>query len=141
LEHLMAAKNQMIENLRRALTVCVSGQNVDLQSLSDIPGIEGVPWVWAREKKTSEFTGDPVGKLRDDRHRGKGYPYAKNGSAVSYFLPLVHALKVASMVDPDRRELDRKPRTTNGSALRKIDQPKSPIADHEIAPAQAEGMS
>jgi hypothetical protein len=40
--------------------------------------------LYLKEKKVSEMTGYALQTLRNDRYRGRGIPYIKNGHSVRY---------------------------------------------------------
>jgi len=94
-------EKNIAKDLKGMLGVCSGGDRDVELDLKSFPGIERVPWKWAREKETAEFAGDKLSKLRYDRVKGCGYPYAKDGTTknapVSYFLPLVHAIKITRL--------------------------------------------
>jgi hypothetical protein len=52
------------------------------------------------EQEVSALTSRAVQTLRNDRHKGRGFPYRKFGKSVRYFLPEILAIMEAHRVDP-----------------------------------------
>jgi hypothetical protein len=55
--------------------------------------------IWVNEKEVSRITGFALPTLRNDRHLGKGIPYAKRRRSVRYCLKDVYAYMDKRRVD------------------------------------------
>jgi len=53
------------------------------------------------EFEVEALTGRKVQTLRNDRHRGRGFPYRKYGRQVRYFLPEILAIMESHRIDPE----------------------------------------
>jgi hypothetical protein len=53
------------------------------------------------EKEVTALTGRAVQTLRNDRHKGRGFPYRKFGRQVRYFLPEILAIMEQHRIEPE----------------------------------------
>jgi len=53
------------------------------------------------EHEVEALTGRKVQTLRNDRHRGRGFPYRKYGKSVRYFLPEILAIMEKHRIEPE----------------------------------------
>jgi len=56
---------------------------------------------YVTEQEIEAITGRKVQTLRNDRHRGRGFPYRKYGKSVRYFLPEILAIMEQHRIDPE----------------------------------------
>ena len=52
------------------------------------------------EREVEALTGRKVQTLRNDRHKGRGFPYRKFGRQVRYFLPEILEIMESHRIDP-----------------------------------------
>jgi len=52
------------------------------------------------EQEVSALTGRAVQTLRNDRHKGCGFPYRKIGKSVRYYLPEILAIMESHRIEP-----------------------------------------
>jgi hypothetical protein len=52
------------------------------------------------EQEVSALTSRAVQTLRNDRHKGRGFPYRKFGKSVRYFLPEILAIMESHRIEP-----------------------------------------
>ena len=52
------------------------------------------------EHEVEALTGRKVQTLRNDRHKGRGFPYRKFGRQVRYFLPEILEIMESHRIDP-----------------------------------------
>ena len=53
------------------------------------------------EQEVAAMTGRAVQTLRNDRHRGRGFPYRKIGKSVRYFLPEILAIMESHRIETE----------------------------------------
>jgi hypothetical protein len=53
------------------------------------------------EQEVSVLTGRAVQSLRNDRHRGRGFPYRKIGRSVRYSLAEILVIMESRRIDPE----------------------------------------
>lgn len=59
--------------------------------------------IWLTPKQLADKTGISVQTLANDRHLGRGFPYAKKGKTVLYFWPDVHGELESNKIYPAAR--------------------------------------
>jgi hypothetical protein len=53
------------------------------------------------DQEVSALTGRAVQTLRNDRHKGRGFPYRKFGKSVRYYLPEILAIMEGHRIEPE----------------------------------------